>query len=683
MKKQRIVLRFIMLLAFMLVGVMLHPTKPAFAAATAVKVASVEYYEDQIVVLNNGNSKIYYATDVEAAKNNWEAITPDTGLFTMIDISYLSPTVENILVIKGEENSTQSRIILNARPMKLEVSINYANIDSMSDSATIAPLVNIMTTVGDGATPVNFDDLEWRKGTSGQWASTKSLTVGLLKKYLVKGTFLYFRIRALDDYVTVKDSAGTVINLNNDRILGIQGGIRRYETLTTLNFGTDFPNGTKGRRFSNEVKVKVVKKSTAMVYGIDGEKFTAEIKYGKEYRVTIGSTTTNWVQVTDRTVKSLPLSTVINNSTIDGTIKANAFPKMKIEIRDYATSKAASSKITEINLNAQRTINNNIIPGKAPTNATTPDDNIYVYYNGNKNMVITIPKASPNLPYEFCVAKPGETFDITKVVWTSVTKGTEVKILASKAVDGGTLYVRQKEIKSQAATSTQAAIGYELASTYVTQAISYPSTPVITATSYTFTKGYSSDITFTVTLNVAGKTPFETAVKSIKLGTKDIDYSAPPYTTSGNVSTLTITLKATSLATLTNCYNKPITITFMNGTVDKSSIKLTIQNSAPAGALTVTNAMGTNTGTTSFTMVSSKAAADTWSYVITSSAISSATTMDKISVITTATATAFTTTTVDNITVTANQYITIFETDTAGNIVKYKSILITADMIKP
>lgn len=678
-------LQLLLLLCFVVTGVFLIPQSTAYAATvTPVRAVSVEYYDEQIIVLNNGNSKIYYATETEAAKGNWEAITPDAGVFTMIDISWLSSTVENILVVKGEENPTQSRVIISERPLKLEVSINYANIDTMSKTATIAPLVNIMTSVGNGLNPVGLDDLEWRKGTSGQWVSTRSLTVGLLEKYLVKGAYLYFRTRAVDDAVDITNSSGVAINLNDDRIAGVAGGIRSRYLKEALTFGTSYPNGTRGRRFSNEVKVKVVKKSTAMVYGIDGEKFTADIKYGKEYRVTISGVASSWVQVTDKTVKALSLSTVMNSSTYDGTTKAKAFPAMMIEIRAYATTKSASSKITEISLAAQRTLNNEILVGSAPANAIElGDDNIYVSYNGNKNMVITIPKATQYLPYEYCVVKSGDTFDVTKVVWTAITKGTEVKILASKAVEGGTLYVRQKEIKSQPATSSASAVGYKLASTYVTHAISYPSIPEITDASYTFTKGYSGDITFVSVLNAAGKNAYETAIKSIKLGTKDILFTTSTTTSATGVSTMTITLTKASLATMTNCYYKAITITYSNGTVDKTSVKLTVQSPTTSGTLTVTSAKGTNTGTTAFTMVTSKAAANSWAFAVTPAIISGITTMDKITTITPAiTSTAFTTTTVDNVTIAANQYLTIFEIDASGYIVKYKSILITADYIK-
>lgn len=664
------------------VGIILMQNQTALAA-TKVQVASVEYYDDNIIVRNNGNEKISFATEIEASKGNWETVTADKGEFTMIDISWMSPTVENILMVKGEDDptNTKSRVIIKERPTKLEVKINYTNIDKLADDVTIAPLVNIMATAGTGSNPINFDDLEWRKGTNGQWQSTRSLTVGILEKLLVKGTYIYFRIRAVDDHVDVS-RAGVPIKINDNWINGISGGMMAY-TDDTLAFGTNYPDGLKGRRFSNEVKVKITRKSPPMVYGIDGEKFTADIKYGKEYRVTVNGVTSEWKQVIDRTTKYIPLESIVNDKS-NGTI--DPFPEMTIEIRDYATSKSASSKITEIILEEQRTLDASLIKsGKAPANAVEDGDkNIYIDYNGNKNMILTIPTASMYQPYEYTVVKKNNSFDLQRAAWTSVTKGTEVKILASKAVDGGTLYVRKKEILSKAATRSSDAITYALASTYVTSPINYPSTPVIQRETYTFTKGYSSSITFDVVLNEAGKNPFENSVKSIKLGTKEIGhkFTITNSSTTPVVKTMHITLEASSLNALTNCYNKAISIYFDNGTVDKTSVRLTIQSATSAPLLTATIGKGTNTGTTSFTVVGSKALGNTWSYVVTNEAIPGVNKEDKITNVTAVTPAGFTTATVDNITATDKQFITIFETDADGFIVKFKCITMEANYIR-
>ena len=692
---------FLVIAIIVTAGVVLPQSNTAYAAAGAINVLSVEYYEEQIVVQNNGNTKICFATETDAARNNWEVINVDQeydsvnkkyvdSKYTTIDMSWLSSSTENIILVKGYEDPTgkTSRVVLKAKPAKLDVSIGYSNLDALiasSPDSSIASLVNIMTSEGTGNVPINFTDLEWRKGETGQWKNTDELTASLVEKYLVKGTTLYFRIRAKDDVVNI---AGKTVDFYQLRVNG-QGGILSYLSANTADLsGTDYPDGTEGRRFSNEVKVKIGKKSVASGYGIDGSKFTANIKYGNEYRVTIDSDKSDWIKVTDRTVKSTLLSTIVKSldsaAENDGTEEGNAFPAMKIEVRDYATSKAASSKITEINLNAQRTITNDIEDGPAPESADASDTNIYVSYNGNKNIILEIPSASSSLPYEYTVVKASGSLDMTKASWTAVTKGTEVKILASKAVDGGTLYVRMKEIKAKNATSTSNAVGFELASTYVSTVISYPSVPEIEDAAYVFTKGYSKDIIFTVILNESDETPFEKEIKTIKLGTKEVGISQVASTDTEGRGIITVTLKAESLETLANCYVKPLTITYTNGTIDRTSIKLTIQSSTSAGVLTVTHAKATNTaGCTAFSIITPKSGiSNKWYYVVTDAAISGVNTQDLISDKTTVTPIAITSASVDDLLFTTGKYLTIFEVNSSDYIVKYKSIQITSDYIK-
>jgi hypothetical protein len=299
-------------------------------------------------------------------------------------------------------------------------------------------------------------------------------------------------------------------------------------------------------------------------------------------------------------------------------------------------------------------------------------------------MNITIPTASSELPYEYCIIKPDDIFEMDRATWSSITKPTEVKVLASKAVDGGTLYVRQKEIKSKAATRTSKAVDYALASTYLTKGIKYPSVPKIAKENYTFTKGYSSNIVFTITLNEKGRKPFETEIKSIKLGTKDIEFVDPPTTTTDadGVKTMTVTLKEASLKAMTNCYNRAVTINYMNGTVDKTSIKLTIQSPTPAATLAATPAPGANAGTV-INVVTAVGTGNTRVYVISDAEITGKNTQDTV-----AAGVGDTFTAGDDIpsinSSMIGKYITVYEVtnDTNRYIVKYKSIKIEASIIK-
>lgn len=675
---RRIINKGLLAVGLLILTLLLLPDKSALASATPVQIAGVEYYNENVTVFNNGNKKIYFATEVEAAKNNWDVIPADNGDFTVIDMSWLSPTVDNVIKIKGDLNQTQTRLTMKERTKKLEITINYQGLDALDMTDPIGPLVNIMTTEGTGSNPITFNDLEWRKGTTGRWQSASTLTRSLLEKYLVKGTYLYFRIRAVNDYVNMS-IGGTPVNLNTDIANGIYRDIATF-TATGLTYGTNYPDGLKGRRFSNEVKVKIAKTSPPMVYGINGSKFTADIKYGKEYRVTnidgVAVSNPKWIKITDRAVKSLLLKDILNNGTSDGSTAAKAFPSMTLEVRDYATSKAAASKTTEIVLNAQRKLTGAVKVEAVPSGATSLDPNIYIGYNGTKNITITIPAASTAQPYEYCVIKPTDTFDFNYASWTTISKSTEVKVLASKAVQDGTLYIRQKEIKSKAATKTTPAVAYALASTYLTHEIKYPSNPMPQKATFTYIKKYttSTPITFTVTCNEVGKTPFETEIKNIKLGTKEIDFTQNLTTSGDGVKTITVTLSSASLEAMTNCTNKALTINFMNGTVDKTSIKLTIQNATPSGNLsTLPATKGTVAGTTSITVVNTPATGHKLVYKV-GAKVTGANIQDVVS-------DGADFTNGMNIPVTAGQFVTIYEIDATNHIIKFKSVEITANEI--
>ncbi len=645
-------------------GLLFLPNHTASATTLVepVTVHTVDYEEEEIVVNNNKNTKIYFATETDAAKGIWEVMPADAGDTTRIDFSWVSPNLTNIIKIKGDLSETQSRIVLPQRTTKLDITINYTNINSLPDQDTIASLVNIMSSAGTGAQPITFQDLEWRKGENGKWKAIQLLTIAQLEKYQIKGTDIYFRIKAVND-ITRTDGSGNKV----------------------------YPDGSKGRRSSTEVKVKISKKATAMVVGIDGSDFSADIRYGKEYRVTIDGDSTDWIPVLDKVVKSIELKKIVSKlgDTSDGI--TDPFPPMMIEIRDYATSKAAASKITTIQLKEQRVINSSrLVEGKKPKESTATDPNIYISYNGNRYLIVAIPSASASNPYEYCVVKPGESFDINKAAWSSITKGTDVKILSSKALDSGKLYIRQKEVKGREATKTTNGVDYELASTVVKHNIKYPSNPVIEKKNFTYVKTLqyvSEDLIFDIKLNDVGRDAFETKIKNIKLGTKTLSFTqtitpeiSAEHPFDPNVQyKLSIHLNSTHWEDMASCLNKPLTITFENGTIDKTSVKVTIKVPTKALTLTALPKKGTLTGTTAFDITGSLTPGNAYCYYIGSQSMENKIyTEDSI----TYNPGWKPYTAGDNIAVTAGNYVTIIEYNpVTGNFVKYKSIQITADFI--
>lgn len=668
MKKQLIKrAKFFVGTCLMFTGILFIQEHRASASALpAVTIDQVDYEEEEIVINNNGNGKIYFATEVDASKDNWEMLLADAGSTTRIDFSWVSPSMENIIVVRGEDVNPekQVRVVLNEVTRKLDISINYATMNSLAKNATIAPILNIMSTAGNGSQPITFVDLEWKKGEGGKWKPVSLLTVAQVEKYQIKGTDLYFRIRAVNDLTS---------------------------------------DGSKGRRASSNTKVKITKKAAATGVGVDGSKFTVAIKYGMEYRLTVGTAKTDWIKVYDRSKKRLDLTEILANVDVfpggkkswDGITKP--FPAMMIETRNYATAKKAASKTTNIPMDGQRPIPGSVLKGKVPDGATETNLDVYVDYIGVKNMTITIPSASKTNPYEYCVVKPyevkpDELLDLERAAWSTITKGTAVKVLASKAVEDGILYVRQKEIKFRAKTRTADEVDYALASTILQYVIKYPSIPEVTEANHTFVKsiGRTDDIEIQIKLNSAGNEAFETGIKSIKLGTRFITFVDPPVITpeisaanpfnKANEYTMKVTIDNLVLETLPNCSNKALYITFNNGTIDKTSVKLTIKPPTSASSMVATPTKG-SAGATSFN-VGTAGIGNSFYYLITDTVIDKVYLEEDISKY----PTIVPYNSGDNITVAVGKYITVFETatpstTTKGYFKRFKCTEITADMI--
>lgn len=637
MIKNKGIMKFALMLGLVFVLLLFSGNRQAYAAPITINM--VDYQNENIVVNNNGNSKIYFATENDAARNSWEVMPADAGTTSTIDFSWVSPTTNEVIVVKGADGA-QSRVTLKERARKLEVSISYDRMATLDKDASIAPLVNIMSTAGTGEKPIKFDDLEWRKGENGSWKNTSKLTVAMLEKLQIKGADLYFRIKAEND--------------------------------------TSSKDGTGGRRVSKEVRLKIAKKASPAVVGIDGEDFTAEIRYGKEYRVTHDGVTSNWVQVTDRSTREVPLSVILNNGS-NGITADKSFPAMMIEIRDYATATKAASKITEIQLKAQRILTGPIVEGEAPEGADSSDSKIYISYNGTSNISITIPSASNDNPYQYCIVKPGDVFDPERATWYSLTRDSAVKVLVSKAPEGSELYIRQKEIKYKAATKTTSAVDYELASTCLKYKLEYPSVPVVEKKNITFIKDISEDVQFNIKLNTSGKLPFETEIDTIKLGSKPITFGiatnvADPLSPAVEYY-INVTITKEFLNDLPNSYSRALYITFKNGTVDRSSVNLAIQSPAAATALSATASKGTATGTTKVKVLTTLRSGNKLVYTKTATKVDGLHTENVI------TGTDFVQDA--DIAVTVGDYLTIYEVNaTTNNVVRYKCIQISSLFIR-
>lgn len=637
-------------LCFAMAMLFAFPKRTAFAASQ-VSIARIDYSDENIIVNNNGNKKIYFASESEAATGTWEeiAVTDPSGK-TEIDFSYLSPSKANILLFTGENEADKKepvRVVINEKAKKLSVAINYERADDLPANSDIAELVNIQAAIGNGNDPIKFTDLEWKKGEGGTWYKCtgnadpgKDLTAEKLQRYMIKGATLYFRIGAID--------------------VSSASGIDQY-------------GRNNGRRYSDGIKVKITKRPAApkAVNGIDGSKFAAKIKYGQEYRVTekngVALTNPAWVKIVDKKVKSIDLAEIAGSG--DG--YTSKFPSVVIEYRNYAGSNKAASKISTITMPEQRVPNGVIISGNVPNAVDPAREDVYVSYSGDKYLVITIPSASSSKPYEYAIMKTGDT-NYGNAKWTEIAKSSSVKVSANLARENYELIVRLKEIKNKEIASTL--LKLEGSTTDVTYTISYPSVPSIEPTLLEYIKGYSTDPYFVVKLNAPGKVPLETEIESVKLGTKVIDIKSVEKATDSTGSYMKVTLKHESLNSMAVCTNKPLTITFKNKTVNKTSVRITITAPKPAPSLNATAAPGSTAGTTAITL---NPPASGNKYVVEVGAkVTGKTTSDKVSKMDEYKSGT-------DIHVTAGQYVTVYEVNIKSlEIVAYKSIEITASLIK-
>ena len=139
---------------------------------------------------------------------------------------------------------------------------------------------------------------------------------------------------------------------------------------------------------------------------------------------------------------------------------------------------------------------------------------------------------------------------------------------------------------------------------------------------------------------------------------------------------INVTLSKDILNDLPNSYSRPLYITFENGTVDKTSIQLAIQNPTPATALTATASKGSTAGTTSIRVLTAVRAGNKLVYTVTGTKV------EGLHVENVVTGTDF----VDgaDIPVTVGQYVTVYEVNaTTNKVVRYKCIQITSLYINP
>lgn len=185
-----------------------------------------------------------------------------------------------------------------------------------------------------------------------------------------------------------------------------------------------------GARPSKEVSVAISKLNAAPSVKVNITKLTLNTKITMEYSLTTSSDV--WLDCT----KNMELEDIAPE-VFYGSTKGQ---DVSIKFRVAATESKAASLETLLTVSAQEA---------APTIGDS-SAKVQVYTDKGK-VVLKFKDASKTLPYEYCVIKPDQTFDLSKARWKSVTKAKEIKLSEKTAPSGSEIYVRYKGVNANAA----------------------------------------------------------------------------------------------------------------------------------------------------------------------------------------------------------------------------------------
>lgn len=390
MKKERLRKVLLSLAACFLVAVTAGVIYVA-AAGESVAVTDIDYDNLTLTVKANAeDTKVFFAHTKTAT--TWDEIPGelDNNKEITMDISWVSASANYILYLKGDHSTEPLKVVLPKQNTKFKASLNIPE-------STVK-----FTGMGDDST-----DVYWRKSTSTQWSKYDEATFkNSLDSFCQKGLTLYFRSA---------QKKGTSAE---------QVGSRPSKTST----------------------LKISKRATAPSVSLNYSSLTFGVKKTMEYKL---STETDWKAIIDTSLKledAVPqaMCDAYQTAINDGTLKEG--DKISVDFRTKATTSKVASQIKTIE-----------VPGQE----NTPSKNIVFAYTGSKQCKIeikeaddgdeTIPAASSSNPYEYTVVKDGDTLDVYKAKWSSITSDT-VKISSTVAPEKSKIYVRKKATSDALAT---------------------------------------------------------------------------------------------------------------------------------------------------------------------------------------------------------------------------------------
>lgn len=213
----------------------------------------VNYEYEEMVVTAGSNTVIYYSDNANATV--WEEAEVENGT-AVFDISWVKPGVTTRVYLKGDKDTLVTARYINAQEKFSAEFVgdisaaDVVDIDAWKDVYKKYPQFTSETgyilffTKQGGAETAYFDveNIEWKKGASGNWRAFKELDLGEMNS---KGASLYFRIKAVNDADT------------KDKI--------------------------SGSRYSTDAKVFLQKKAIAPTVNVNNAAMSISIRNGMEY----------------------------------------------------------------------------------------------------------------------------------------------------------------------------------------------------------------------------------------------------------------------------------------------------------------------------------------------------------------------------------------------------------------
>ena len=214
----------------------------------------VNYEYEEMVVTAGKNTVIYYSDNANA--NTWEEAEVGADGKAVFDISWVKAGVTTRVYLKGDADTLITARYINAEE---KFSAEFVGDISAADVVDVEAWKDVyekypqftsktgyvlfFTKKGGAETAYfNVENVEWKKGTTGNWRPFKELNLGQMNS---KGASLYFRIKAVND--------------------------------------EDTKDKVSGNRYSSEGKVFLQKTAAAPTVNVNNAAMSVSIRNGMEY----------------------------------------------------------------------------------------------------------------------------------------------------------------------------------------------------------------------------------------------------------------------------------------------------------------------------------------------------------------------------------------------------------------